>query len=130
MNDEVKLILTKLKIVSEEKEQGMYLCDKKHSKALLDYITNLQKSQETLIKNDNEIITNLQEENKKLKELCDKYEEEHSNEFQCWKKDRKELLDRKAKMEKAVEIAKRLQRDYGYMLEDLIFLLSTGGDEE
>lgn len=43
MNNEVNLILTKLKIVSEEKENGMYLCDKKHSKALLDYITNLQE---------------------------------------------------------------------------------------
>ena len=35
---EIELILTKLKIVSEEKENGMYLCDKKHSKILLDYI--------------------------------------------------------------------------------------------
>ena len=43
MNDEVKLILTKLKIVSEAEEQGMYLCDKEHSKLLLDYITNLQE---------------------------------------------------------------------------------------
>lgn len=29
----------------------------------------------------------LQEENKKLKELCDKYEEEHSTTFEEWKKD-------------------------------------------
>ena len=35
---EIELILTKLKIVSEEKENGIYLCDKKHSKILLDYI--------------------------------------------------------------------------------------------
>ena len=35
---EIELILTKLKIVSEEKENGMYLCDKEHSKILLDYI--------------------------------------------------------------------------------------------
>ena len=35
---EIELILTKLKIVSEEKGNGMYLCDKKHSKILLDYI--------------------------------------------------------------------------------------------
>ena len=31
-------------------------------------------------------ITNLQEENKKLKELCDKYEEEHKTAFQTWQK--------------------------------------------
>jgi hypothetical protein len=29
----------------------------------------------------------LQEENKKLKELCDKYEEEHKTTFEEWKKD-------------------------------------------
>ena len=43
MNDEVKLILMKLKIVSEEEERGLYLCDKEHSKLLYDYITNLQE---------------------------------------------------------------------------------------
>ena len=39
---------------------------------LLDYITNLQKTQETLIKNDNEIITNLQEENERLNNIIKK----------------------------------------------------------
>ena len=42
MNEEVKLILMKLKIVSEEKEHGVYLCDKEHSKILLDYVKYLQ----------------------------------------------------------------------------------------
>ena len=46
----------------------------------------------------------LQKENKKLKELCDKYEEEHNNEFQCWKRDRKELLDKRNRINKAVEL--------------------------
>lgn len=32
-------------------------------------------------------INELQEENKKLKELCDKYEEEHKTTFEEWKKD-------------------------------------------
>ena len=50
MSEEVKLILIKLKIVSEEKEQGMYLCDKEHSKLLLDYITNLQQETERIKK--------------------------------------------------------------------------------
>ena len=43
MDKEVELILAKLKIVSEEEERGLYLCDKEHSKILLDYITNLQE---------------------------------------------------------------------------------------
>ena len=30
-------------------------------------------------------ITDLQENNEKLKELCDKYEEEHSTTFEYWK---------------------------------------------
>jgi len=45
----------------------------------------------------------LKEENKKLKELCDKYEEEHNNEFQCWKRDRKELLDKRDRINKAID---------------------------
>lgn len=43
MMDEIKLILAKLKIVSEEETEGLYLCDKKHSKILLDYIEDLQE---------------------------------------------------------------------------------------
>ena len=48
-------------------------------------------------------IDRLLEENERLKELCDKYEEEHSNEFQCWKRDRKELLDKRVRIDKAIE---------------------------
>ena len=46
----------------------------------------------------------LRKENKKLKDLCDKYEEEHNNEFQCWKRDRKELLDKRYRINKAYKI--------------------------
>ena len=49
---EIELILTKLKIVSEEKENGMYLCDKEHSKILLDYI----QQKENIIKEVREYI--------------------------------------------------------------------------
>lgn len=42
--NEVELILAKLKIVSEEKENGCYLCDKEHSKLLLNYINNLKET--------------------------------------------------------------------------------------
>lgn len=41
-NKEIELILTKLKIVSEEKENGAYICDKEHSKLLLSYIEQLE----------------------------------------------------------------------------------------
>lgn len=34
-------------------------------------------------------ITNLQEENERLKKLCDKYEEEHNTTFQKWLKELK-----------------------------------------
>jgi len=50
MDKEVELILSKLKIVSEAQERGLYLCDKEHSKKLLDYITNLQRENERLKK--------------------------------------------------------------------------------
>ena len=49
MNDEVKLILTKLKIVSEEKENGAYICDKEHSKLLLSYIEQLENNRDKAI---------------------------------------------------------------------------------
>ena len=41
MNDEVKLILKKLKIVSETEEPGAYICDKEHSKILLEEVERL-----------------------------------------------------------------------------------------
>ena len=50
----------------------------------------------------------LKEENKKLKKLCNKYEEEHNNEFQCWKRDRKELLDKRNIINKAIEYINKM----------------------
>lgn len=103
MNNEIKEIL-------EFKENADYKklsCDE--IKVLKDYITNLQtiEQQYSAILSENaeleNKIINLQQKNEKLKELCDKYEEEHSNEFQCWKRDRKELLDKRTRIEKANE---------------------------
>lgn len=45
------------------------------------------KQNELLLK----YITNLQQENKQLKELCDKYEEEHKTTFETWLKGQKVL---------------------------------------
>ena len=40
-----------------------------------------------------EQIEELQKENKKLKELCDKYEEEHNNAFKLWTMKMEEMPD-------------------------------------
>lgn len=53
-------------------------------------------------------ITNLQKENEQL---------------------RTELNSHKLKNEKATSLIKRLQKQYGYVLDDLLFLLLQGGDE-
>lgn len=103
MSDEINLILTKLKLVSEMEESGAYVCDKEHSKILYDYITNLQetlKKKQQRIKelleetySANQVVDELldiEEENKRLKELCDKYEEEHSTRFNDWVFDKRE----------------------------------------
>lgn len=64
-------------------------------------------------------ITNLQEDNKQLKELCNKYEEEHNNAFKLWTMkmeempDYEERMNYKSRCEKAVEyIKKHLEREY------------------
>ena len=79
-----------------------------------DYITNLQEENEYNNYCNEELrkkITNLEyknerleEDNKRLKELCDKYEEEHSTTFNYWKQLIKE--DYKLKCEKAIEYIK------------------------
>ena len=93
-DDEIKEILDKF-----DKVLKNYELDKKFGQMSVDSIYHLFPSEMVAIK---DYITNLQQENERLKELCDKYEEEHSNEFQCWKRDRKELLDKRARIEKAV----------------------------
>ena len=46
MSEEVRLILTKLKIVAEVEEEGLYLCNRKDGKVLLDFINGLLKENE------------------------------------------------------------------------------------
>ena len=79
-------------------------------------------------------ITNLQEENERLKELCDKYEEEHANEFQCWKRDRKELLELRSRIDKAIEYIKEKARNNcwidQYEANDLINILQGEDTKE
>ena len=125
------------------------LCDK-------DYITNLQENARGQVndyfkdKYADEVLknANLQEENQKLKELCDKYEEEHSNEFKIWKDERSQLIDYKSrneKYEKVInEIKEKIDDYFGYDYENesqarldtineinyITVDLYNGGDEE
>lgn len=127
MNDEINLILTKLKLVSESEESCAYICDKEHSKILYDYITNLQetlKKKQQRIKelleetySANQVVEELldiEEENKRLKELCDKYEEEHSTRFNDWVFDKRENERLKAREE---EISKMYLAGHKYASE-------------
>lgn len=74
---------------------------------------NMIASVQKLDNEDIEIIQNyiktIEQENKQLKKLCDKYEEEHSTEFKIWKDERYKLLDYKARIDKAIEYIKSLQ---------------------
>ena len=93
----------------------------------LNYITNLQR--EVRANNDlipyfknkekelKKKITNLQEEKERLKELCDKYEEEHNTAFKLWTmkmeeiptyEEKKELQNR---IDKAIEYINISLRD-------------------
>jgi len=130
MKDEINLILTKLKLVSEIEESGAYICDKEHSKILYDYITNLQKDRDdlddynrhlhtkltnlqtiereysSLLSENVELenkITNLQEENEKSKEYSEFYKDMSDK----WKElsgvFKKSCEDYKTRNEKAIE---------------------------
>lgn len=61
-------------------------------------------------------ITNLQKENEKLKELCDKYEEEHKTTFETWEK----VI---ARNEKAVEYIKNKTKEINFDNDKLIDVL-------
>ena len=99
------------------------LCDK-------DYITNLQEELDRCVKA-NVILDDenaeLQGENQKLKELCDKYEEEHSTEFKIWKDERHQLLDYKSRNEKAIEY---INTHYLNANESELLNILNGGVEE
>ena len=84
---------------------------------IIDYITNLQQKIDQyenpedytlfymwLDEKAKDKMKELQEENEKLKDLCDKYEEEHSTTFEYWKHLVKE--DYTSRNEKAIEFMK------------------------
>lgn len=83
-------------------------------------------------------ITNLQKENVNLKELCDKYEEEHNTAFKLWTMKMEEMPDYEEKIkyksrnEKAIEyIEERKNLNWyadGVFVYELLNILN-GGDE-
>lgn len=93
------------------------------------------KINDTLIYNyQKDIIDEKDKEIERLKELCDKYEEEHSNEFQCWKRDRKELLDKRARIDKAIDRISLIRMDRDTSIEthkalDEILNILKGSDK-
>ena len=94
MSDEIKEILDKLKNYDNYKYRSENGRSYKEIEGweidlLLDYITNLQ------------------EENQKLKKLCDKYEEEHGTRFIEWVFDKTMYEDYKSRNEKAIEWVKK-----------------------
>lgn len=101
--------------------------DKKYH---LNCITNLQEELDRCVKA-NVILDDenaeLQGENQKLKELCDKYEEEHSTEFKIWKDERHQLLDYKSRNEKAIEY---INTHYLNANESELLNILNGGVEE
>lgn len=111
MKDEIKEILDNPKILMLS--YGNYISLDDYVK-LKDCITNLQEKVNQYENPEDmtlfymwldvkakDKMKQLQEENKKLKELCDKYEEEHSTTFEYWKQLVKE--DYKSRNKKVIE---------------------------
>lgn len=119
MKDEIKeidriIINVKRKLQFSPERRFVELFNKDEINKLLDYITNLQ------------------EENERLKELCDRYEEEHSTTFEYWKHLIKE--DYKSRNEKAIEYVEHHKfNKFGDIdcgeAEEIINILN-GDDEE
>ena len=135
MNDEIKELLKNIEIL----DNTDYILHSDKAKALLDYITNLQKENKellerfsskieevsNLIKENEKLkeelknrpivdftfdtykeLEDLKEENQRLKNLCDKYEEEHNTTFKLWKMKMEEMPT----YEEKIEIQKENQR--------------------
>lgn len=90
-----------------------------------------------------DLITNLQQENQRLKELCDKYEEEHNTAFKLWTMKMEEMPDYKEKMnyksgiDKAIEYIttfknenERLNNIIDELEEYLIKVIETSSKHE
>ena len=100
MSEEIKEILDNFEKYEARyrlRNETQFIITHREIQILLDYITNSQEENEYSNHCNEELrkkITNLEykierleEDNKQLKDLCDKYEEEHSTTFIEWQKD-------------------------------------------
>lgn len=100
MQEEIKEILDnfeKYEARYKLHNETQFIITHREIQILLDCITNIQEENEYSNHCNEELrkkITNLEykierleEDNKQLKDLCDKYEEEHKTTFEEWKKD-------------------------------------------
>lgn len=174
MKDEIKEIVVDNGELIAYYKDGSFQAFDTLLQEVLDYITNLQgkvnqyenpddltlfymwldvkakdkmKELEDNLYSANQVVNELldvKEENKRLKELCDKYEEEHKTAFKLWTMKMEEMpnyeefVDYKSRNEKAVEYIKNTifwgiyedtpmcEVKYG---DELLNIL-TGGDKE
>ena len=134
MKDEIKEILDYFKRSNKNKlgfEQDKIITYKEANQ-LSDYITNLQEEleeEERIEQADFKTIQNLEEENERLKELCDKYEEEHSTTFNEWKET---ITDKYQTLKDLQEENERLKKELNALrISEEEWLNETlGGDEE
>lgn len=138
MTEEVKKILNNfIKIVkkptyTKETYDGnlatlfkTYTLETSEVETLLNYITNLQKENEEFYQ-----LMEMQNKREYRSKFLKDFQKEHGkNVFPDYDEVYKRYDDYKSRNEKAVELLKRIQEKYGYMLEDVIFLLLQGGDE-
>ena len=93
-NEHIKEILNNLKYIDKTS-----ILKNNDAKIILDYITNLQQENQDI----KDTLQDKLDYIGHLKELCDKYEEEHNTEFKIWKDERCQLLDYKSRNKKAIE---------------------------
>ena len=138
MNDEIKEISKVDKQILDKIERILASeLSKKEYDEFYSYFNEIKKPNIIIdIKDDANIkdyITNLQQENEKLKELCDKYEE-HNTAFKLWKMKMEEIPiyeekeDYKSRIDKAIEYIEEKGR-LKYNPDELINILRGDSDE-
>ena len=133
MKDEIKEILDELK--RSVNEDDWFEIDEINGKRLLDYITNLQEELERYQHYSKTTgIEELMAENERLKQLCNKYEEEHSTTFNEWKETitnkyqtLKDLQEEKDKYKNVIDKIKKYVKENTRYYDDELGLVEIMG---
>jgi Mg2+ and Co2+ transporter CorA len=138
MKDEIKEILDDLgNKESYINDETILTFDE--AKDILDYITNLQEKSNNQTEEINRLYKQrekfmkkynyLKEENERLKQLCDKYEEEHNTTFNEWKET---ITDKYQTLKELQQKNERLKKELNALrISEEEWLNETlGGDEE